>query len=168
MKKKKLYILGFLVLAIWGTIGYKIYQGLASEDGDVSRIIPKRMVSDTTAEARYTLNLSYEDPFLKGLRKKKERSISRPSKPVVKKNPAVPVPAVAPAPVVNWGIVQYMGFLDNATRVSQVVIVKIQNREYFLRKGEAAEGFVLEAIEADSIKIRFSDSLKYIKKQKPN
>lgn len=167
MKRKKTYLLGFLVLLVWGTIGYKIYQSIMREGQEEDTAFVPSIVRDTTELINYKLTFSYADPFLKDVQPKEQQKLQSSTRHrMVKVKPVQPVTPAST--VVNWSGVEYKGFLFNADRRNRIAIVTIHQTDYFLQEGEQAQGFLVEAIESDSLKLRFNEFSAYVQKQKPN
>jgi hypothetical protein len=164
------YLLGALVLFIWGTIFYKIYTSIKGVD-DVELPMPNFFASNNGAltEEEYSLLADYKDPFLGkagfgyGLSTKTRPSnanpsgrnvpATRPVNPPPKKpvNPPLkePVPIVEPLPEVI-----YQGY--QILQADTVAILKI-NKQFIpnARKGEVRQAVRIEAIYRDSIQLSF-------------
>lgn len=162
------YLLGALVILIWGTIFYKIYTAIKGED-DVELPMPNFFASNSGVEAEeeYSLLLDYKDPFLgkagfgngqsrrtrpsNGNTSGRNIQATRPVNPPTKK-PANPVqkepsPVVEPLPEVI-----YQGY--QILQADTVAILKI-NKQFIpnARKGEVRQAVRIEAIYRDSIQL---------------
>jgi hypothetical protein len=159
MKNKKLLILIVLVVGVWGTIGVKVYQSM-TEDEVYDQPVPRRLVKDTVVEEKYELSLVYTDPFLKSDIKPKPKLTIASKKPVVKTKPK---PVVSN---IDWNYVKYLGAVYNASRKTKTASVRLGNSDHLMKEGESVEGFRLIEIKADSIKVAFERTEKYIKRNK--
>jgi len=150
------YILGALLLLVWGLVFYRIYQAFAPED-DLS--VPSIQFANWNKEQAvnkegYQLALDYEDPFLKEqayhfssprprqqmdqkpsfAQKEPKRSKKREKKDALPKMPQV----------------RYQGYAISQS--DSIAIIKIDNQFYpNLKVGEVVKEIRLMAIFPDSI-----------------
>lgn len=167
--KATVYILGALLLIIWGTIFYRIYEALQGDD-DV--LVPqtaapaKKEVMDDRAiiTDTATLKLNYRDPFAPVR-----------TAPAVKDTQAIPVnklirPVIAQGlnrvmnikPTINWGFIQYTGYIRNPRSKKLLALMNINGKPQMLSEGETAAGVKLLKNEKDSIKISYQNHVKFI------
>lgn len=159
------YILGPIVLLVWGLIFYKIYQAVYGGGAElpVPAYSQLSLYETTEQDSGYALLIDYRDPFLgnslKGSRSSPERS-ARTTGPMSRRPAPKPFAANArPAEVSTlqptpFPIVRYQGvqIMDRDT----VALLKINNRFFpVVRRGEVLERVQVETITPDSIYLRF-------------
>jgi hypothetical protein len=110
---------------------------------------------------QYPLVLNYNDPFLK------KRQIEKP-KADVKVRVRKPTPVVITEPVVmiDWSKVEYMGSIYNATRKTNVALLKLNGVETMVKQGASIDGFKVMDVRKDSCQLAFGIQTKYIIKRK--
>jgi hypothetical protein len=159
------YILGPILLMVWGLIFYKIYQAVYSgeENFDIPQYSTLPVFEEKQKDDTYVLLADYKDPFLgkrfnyasnennRSREMASRNANSRPktnsasSKPVVRTIASKPFPAFV-----------YQGFqiMDADT----VALVKINNRFYpVARKGNTIQGVEVKGIYKDSIQVQFEN-----------
>lgn len=132
-KKTKTYILLVAVLGIWGTIGYKIINGLnpkqplrPTQNIDVSFNPEKHIKQDT-----FSITEVDRDPFLGTLSRVKAKTTAKSSlNQTQKKTNYQPV-------------ITYSGLVKKQNASDQVFVVNINNNQYLLKKGQIADSVKL-------------------------
>lgn len=152
--KTKTYILLAVVLGIWGTIGYKIINGissdvpqLASQEFD-NTFKPKSVVEAET----FSIQHIERDPFLGTLTSTK------------KKKPRVIFNSTQKLNMTNK-IITYSGLIQKQSTTDQVFVINIDNNQYLLKKGQTADGIKLVRGNAKQIVVRYNNKLQTIKRQ---
>jgi len=142
-------VLLVVVIAIWGTIGFKIWSGL-NESGTeqlaqhtIEAFHPKK----TKQVETFSIQEVSRDPFL--------GTIAKPHKPR-KTNPALKV---------EWLPITFNGNFKNNATGELVYVLKINNVEYLLKKGNKVEGVTLIKANSKSIVVRYKGAQKTIKLQ---
>lgn len=161
---KKLIILIVLVLGVWGAIGYRVYVALNVDEVPV--VMRKRKVTtDTIAPTRYTLLLSYPDPFLKKAHEVKQKVTPRPS--TINKKQTIETPLQSAADTyIDWNKVEYLGAMRNARTGVWIATIKIAEKEYLVREQEQVDLFSVTYIRADSIGVKYNKNrVKNIKRK---
>lgn len=156
------YVLGPILLIVWGLVFYKIYQAVYG-GGEVLNVpsfntIP--ILEEQADEEGYVLLADYKDPFLgKHLKNTSSNVVS--SRP--RKRTVVAVPNQTPKAVVQpvikktskaFPTILYQGFqvMDTDT----IALLKINQRFYpAARRGEVLQGIELKAIFKDSIQLLY-------------
>lgn len=112
---------------VWGTIGFKIWEGLQTDNSKVivqnkiESFIPKKAIEVDT----FSIKEVVRDPFL-GTIKKKEK------------------PKAVQAPkLVEWLPIVYNGVLKNNKTGQHVYVLKINNKEQLLKIGNVVENVKL-------------------------
>lgn len=157
-RNNKVYLLGLLVMGIWGTIGYRIYQHL-NDDGNVEYAAPF-LVRPTVDSLPVTkvLALDYDDPFLK------RKGIAVTSSDKQMKIRSLGLKKTETQDVqVNWNAIQYEGVVYNATRKVKTVSLVVNGNDYFLKEGEVRDGFKVLEIQPDSVKISYNSIIRFVK-----
>lgn len=156
MKNKKMtYLLGVLVIVVWGLILYRIFAATNGGDGGAP------IITSTTVKETYDdyalpkdtthLLLNYRDPF--GLVKQKDTDTR--VKPV-RRAIAVLKPAI------DWGFIKYSGYIRNPGSKKLVAILSINGKSELLGEGEAVEKVKLLKNMRDSVKVSFNGKIKFI------
>src|SRR5688572_18595977 len=106
MKNKKFtYLLGLLVLIVWGIIIYRIFDTVAGGEDDftpVQNVKEQKNYTDYSVPADTThLLLNYKDPFR--LTKQADTAVKPITQPLAVK-PLIPKPAF------SWNFVKYSGY----------------------------------------------------------
>lgn len=124
------------VAAVWGVVAWKILSNAT----DPQPLPVRQAVSASplpTPQAD-TLYADYPDPFLKGM------TAQPPAKPAVR-----PLPAAGRKSVREKVRIVHLGTVAAAGRCLH--ILALDERQCELAEGEAAEGFVLEGSDTDSL-----------------
>lgn len=158
MKGKKInYLLGLLVMIIWGAIIYRL-AAAASDDGEppVPETRP-REVYDDHALARDTAHFhtGYRDPF--GQVKRKDTT-EIPVKKLVH-----PVSLPQPVrPVINWDGISYRGYIRNPGSKKLIAILVVNGKPVMLAEGERSGAVKLLRNLRDSVSVNYQGHHKFI------
>ena len=157
MKNKKVtYLLGLVVAIVWGIIIYRIFDAAAGNDDALPTAVQvKKEAYNDYAIAKDTthLLLNYRDPF--GLTKQKDTVA-----PVKRTNYKTAI--IAPKPVMNWGFIQYSGYIRNPSNKKLITLVSINGRSEMLVEGQVKDNVKLIKNLRDSIKISYNGKIKFI------
>lgn len=143
--KTKTYILLAAVLGIWGTICYKIVNGLSPQGVQVTAqnfevsFNPKQPKQTET----FSINDVDRDPFLGTLTSKKTATKSPKKVSVVKSDVAMPS-------------ITYGGLIQRQDSNSKVFVVNINNQQHLLKLGQTINDVKLIKGDKASITIRFN------------
>lgn len=159
MKNKKLvYLLGALVVIVWGLIVYRVIAAMTDTDNAVPPTAPvtvKEAYNDYSPPADTgKLSLNYRDPFNHELKKD---TLPVTSRHIIKSPAAIPVPAM------NWNFIKYSGFVRNPGSKKLVALVSINGKSIMLQEGETQDKVKLIKNMGDSIKVTFNGNTKFIK-----
>jgi hypothetical protein len=167
--KAATYVLGLLVAVVWGLIIYRIIDATHEEETLVaSSIVPvsKEPLNDyTMTEDTSKLQLNYRDPFAvtasapDTVKVIPVRQLVTPAIKAIStnSNPVKPVP-----PAMNWGFINYTGYIKNPATKKLLALVHINGKELMLTEGESAEQVKLLKNLRDSIQIVYHGKTKYI------
>lgn len=158
--KNKVQWLVVLVLGIWGTIAYKIFQSRDTEDMPESTHVVEHVNNSAETRDDYPLLLRYRDPFLDG--KPKPKVASQAKKPAAKKDKLIDTSLNI---IVPWEKIEYMGSIYNATRKITLATIRIDGAEHMAKQGEFVAGFKIENVTNDSIQLSFGLQTKYVGKK---
>lgn len=141
--KKKTYVLLVLVVAVWGTIGYKIVSALNPE---IPEVQPQSFAENTnfridTKMDTFSVNIVNRDPFLGTLLIKETKS------PIRKKRKPI-----------DWKPVTYQGIIKQDKE--QIFIVSISGNQYLLKKGQTKDSITLAYGSDKSVTMRYKKQLK--------
>jgi hypothetical protein len=133
------------VLGIWGTIVFKIINGLNPQE-----TIDNKENYDVTFSPKEIANIEpfkitnvERDPFLGTLTKKRSFKPKMPTKTNLK-------------PEANRPIINYLGLIKQQQSSNQIYIVKINNLQHLLKKGQEIEGVKLLKGDENKITINFN------------
>jgi len=160
MKNKKVtYLLGVLVLVVWGVIIYRIFQSAnLGDDTDfqpANNKMAKEAYNDyTVPKDTASLQLNYKDPFV--AQKQKDTS-DHPVKKTADKMPLKPLPAM------NWNFIKYAGYIHNPGSKNLVALITINGKSVMMTEGETSEQVKLLKNLKDSIQIVFNGKTTFIK-----
>ena len=160
--KKQIWILGPLVLLVWGMIGYRVFNALKgnSETYPVYQAPPSVQGSDSTQSNAYSLIKNYPDPFLK----KERRSVSGISTKTNSSRAKVKTrvtKTVVPIPL-RWPVVNYKGSIERRSTSSILYVLEIEGINYFLSKGDEENDLKLLEVYEDSVKVEFKGKEKRV------
>lgn len=169
--KATVYVLGALLIIVWGTIFYRVYDALQGDD-DVAipqTAVPvkkeemndREIVSDTA-----TLKLNYPNPFATVINKATRPDtvqipVNKLVKPVQTRQ-NVNRPVVAKAASINWNFIQFTGYIRNPRTKKLLALVTINGKPQMLGEGESAGAVKLLKNDRDSIKVSYQNHTKYI------
>lgn len=168
MKNKKalLYLLGFLVVCIWGMIIMKLYAAVGEEEepvvafgtgGNVAKTRVPVLQPDT-----FQLQLNYGDPF-KEVTAVAEEIVPKTA-PSTSFNPGPPVRPMAAPPMVNpLANTKYLGYVWNAGNKKKVAIMNQNGKEMMIEEGQRLEELQLLSITTDSVKVKFKGKTSFIR-----
>jgi hypothetical protein len=159
MKSKKLtYVLGFLVLLVWGLIIYRLFKA-AGGDGESLPISSHAEMKEASTD--YTLPkdtthllLDYRDPFSV----KKSEPVEIPVNQLIQKKSL----SVIQKPMVNWNVIRYSGFIHNPGSKKLIALLNINGEELMMSEGETADQVKLIKNLKDSIKVTYQGATKFI------
>ncbi len=153
------YLLGLIVLVVWGMIIYRVFDAAGEGDDDklppVSAKLGKEPYNDfSLPKDTSKLLLNYRDPF--GLIKQKEQAVTP-----VKKSVGTAIPTVI-KPAINWSFINYSGYISNPGTKKLIALVSINGQNMTLTEGEIKNQVKLVKNMRDSIKVSFDGKTKFI------
>lgn len=164
MKKNIIYVLLPIVLLLWGTIIYRIFNTVnpkKEQATNITSIINSDFSSDLDT---FSINPFYNDPFL---RKKQlvetihiQPKLNHPLKVIepVKKNDNETESNK------SWPSIIYHGRVKNVESQQQFAIIQINGQSVFMKAGDSESELKLLKIADDSIEVSFKSNKKIIKK----
>lgn len=164
MKSKPVvYLLGFLVLCIWGVIVYRIFLS-AHEEGDDRPLLadggkPKKFSIPKLYPDTFKLLLNYPDPFTGALAKMPDTAGMRSR---VKKIAAVGMLPVQPMlnPVSQM---KYLGFVADGKGNRRVAIMSYQGAERMMKESDTLKGVKIMVIKKDAVMVQYHGKTTSIK-----
>lgn len=161
MKNKKFtYLLGLLVLIVWGIIIYRIFDTVAGDEGDftpVQNMKEQKNANDYSAAPDTTrLLLNYKDPFR--LAKQADTVIKPIAQPVA-------VSPLISKPAFSWNFVKYSGYTRSAGSKKLLAVMSINGQSAILQEGETVAEVRLVKNYQDSVKVIFKGKTGYIRMQ---
>jgi len=153
--KYKTYLLLVAVLGIWGTIGYKLLNGLSSDETEITNqnfdvaFNPKEQKAIDT----FSIQEVQRDPFLGTLSSTKKAKVSNSRSNVTKK-----------ASIKQRKII-YEGLVKKQNSSDQVFVITIENEQYLLKKGQIADSVKLVRGNSKEIIILHRNKRQTIKRQ---
>jgi len=160
MKNKNVtYVLGLVVVIVWGVIIYRIVAAASESDDDIPVVassVQKEAYNDFAVQKDTTrLLLNYRDPF--GLVKQKDTIHVSSSRSPRLSNISMPI-----KPPFNWGFIQYSGYVRNPGSKKLITVISINGKNEMLAEGETKNQVKLLKNLGDSIKISYNGKTKYI------
>ena len=146
MKSKlSTYLLIVAVAGIWGTISYKIINGINADPPEVAAATPISEFNPKPIEKKETFSISEvdRDPFLGTLQKKNKPKEKRTRRPTVSK------PVNAPK-------IDFAGIVKNGN--NQVFVIAINGRQHLMRKGQTVNDVKLLSGDSKQIVVRFNNT----------
>lgn len=151
MKNKKVtYLLLVLSIALWGFIGWKVYNAFNYNQPEIPMVKKEVIMADKDS---ITLLLNYRDPFLG---KYSSGSIPKDTLPVKKKT-IVAIPPQKPEPTspkMNYKGTMHVG------NIIMVVLQKDDGKVLTIKVGDVIDGYKLTKIDDNKI-ILIKDRKKY-------
>ncbi len=153
--KTKTYVLLASVLAIWGTITYKIINGLNPDTPEITAtefnqtFNPKPPTSIDT----FTIKDIDRDPFLGTLSKKETKKLSN-SKIQSYSNG-----------IKNFPIVVFNGVVKKQNAKEQIFVLSINNKQQLMKRGQVIDSVTLVKGNKSEIVIRYHQKLQTIKRE---
>lgn len=158
-KKKTLYILLPLTLAVWGLILFKLFSGFGGDEeyGITSPQGSAKQNETKKLPDHFKLFLNYPDPFLSANTISNSNSEKAPSYNDIK------------AGILNkaqqWPEIRYFGLVKNQRTKARRINLGIGSQMYILKEKDKVDYLRLEKIHADSVIISFKHERKTIYKQ---
>ena len=163
MSKKRINIgLLILVLALWGTVGYKTVNQYFFSKEVAFTDVQSNTKFNLSQIKKDTFNLEYinRDPFLNN-----SNVILKPNVVTKKANvkPKVIIKTILPKPIINWPSVSYYGYIKSKEKTEELILVKISNQLHKLRKNSEVDGLIIKKVFNDSIEVFFNKEKRVIK-----
>jgi hypothetical protein len=164
MKKKVIYILLPIVLMVWGTIIYRIFNTVNQKNTNVTNTIAIANTDFSNDLDTFSINPFYNDPFL---RKKQiaetihtQTAFAKPIKveELVKKNDSDTDNNK------QWPSIIYHGRVKNIESQQQFAIIQINGQSVFMKTGDSESDLKLLKITDDSVEVSFKNNKKIIRK----
>lgn len=154
MKSKPLvYLLGFLVLCIWGVIVYRIYISVHEVEGGqgtgTSTAMPQKLKLPKLYPDTFPLLLDYPDPFTGAVVKEPDTAKRVPVKKSMVTVPPLQVPV---NPVTQM---KYLGFVSDGKGDNRVAIVGYQGSEKMLKEGDTLQKVKVMAIQKNTLVLQY-------------
>ena len=165
------YILGPILLLIWGIVFYKIYQAVYGTGDDFQ--VPNYEVLPTfepiSQDSSYVLLVDYRDPFL-GKRfqyNNNSNAVTRTPEPTRATNTRRKAPATTLTKIIapSFPTIVYQGY--QIMTADTIALLKINGRFYpVARKGDVFQGVQIKEIHKDSLQLEFKGQLRYFLKNR--
>jgi type II secretory pathway component PulC len=150
--KTKIYVLLVIVLGVWGTIAYKILNGISpsvpqanKQELDIAFKPDKRTQMDT-----FSVTPVNRDPFLGVLTHNIQKVTSKKVEPKPKKSSLS---------------ISYSGMVSNQKASDKVFIVNIRSKQYLLKKGQTIDSVKLIKGDLDKIVVSYNNKSLTVKRQ---
>ncbi|OFX36396.1 MAG: hypothetical protein A2X08_14920 [Bacteroidetes bacterium GWA2_32_17] len=167
MKNKSVrYILIFLVVLVWGTIAYKLFSYVNSdEDEIVSQNIPKQKNEQNTVSDTFQLASNYRDPFLGKGNNSNNQNGNPNNQKVIKIVKQKEIPKVEKT-IINWPKFSYQGIITNQKSKNQTGLLKINGKDFIIYQGNVINEVEINKLFNDSVIVKYAGELKTIFKIK--
>lgn len=134
-----MWILGILVIAIWGAVVYRIVDAIAQGDSGDNIVQGSAIAGTTRASGQFAYKEDVRDPFA--------FRAEPPRKPGVKRDTTVGAGWTEP-PFKLVGIMQ-------KDRLTTAVLQRNDGATFFVRKGDTLSGLKVLAIDQESMKYEY-------------
>lgn len=168
MAKKKINIvLIVVVLGLWGSVFYKtINQYFFTKETQANTTYSSGKIEFSQINKdTFALEKVSRDPFLN---KQTVEVVSYPKKQYTSNTSTVakkPKPAtIQPRQLTVWPAISYHGYIKDSR--GEMVIIKINQKMFRLRKDALADGIIVKKISSDSLELDFNKERKVIKRFK--
>lgn len=150
-KNQKTYLLLALVLGIWGVLGFKVVNGLGTDEPAQEQIRLDKPYVAKTIEKRQPILIAanYRDPFL-GTPPKSQKTKKTTKKKVVKPKP----------PKKNIG---YSGSVAQNGTKNRMFFVTISGQQHIMEKNQKINEVTLVWGNQESIKVKYPGHTETIK-----
>ncbi|MBI5542197.1 MAG: hypothetical protein HY951_19225 [Bacteroidia bacterium] len=167
MKNKSVrYILIFSVILVWGTIAYKIFSYVNSdEDEIVNQNTSKQKSEQTTITDTFQLVASYRDPFLGRAIITNVQNTNQNSQKTIKTEKQKEVPKIENK-TISWPKLSYQGIIVNQKSKNQTGLLKINGKDFIIHQGNIVAEMEIVRLYNDSVTVKYSEDLKTIVKNK--
>lgn len=151
-------VAGLWVIAIYRTwSNYQAEEVIAQESQfDPMTISPIQFRKDT-----FELNLPDYDPFLQ---KRWTPAMTNQPNPTPPPTTNSTIKKPDPPPVTPWPTIQYFGFVKNRNQNSTLCLLSIDGKMMQLSKGQKYQDLLVENVFKDSIKLRYMNEIKTVRK----
>lgn len=168
VKKRINIILIIVVLALWGTVGYRAFNRQFSgnkvfleKQNQDSNVTLKQINKDT-----FKLEKISRDPFLnKQLQSMIATSTRSTSNYVSVKKTIIPVAPKAD-PNISWPILIYYGYFGSKEGNQELVLLKVDSKLCKLKINTPYNGLVVKKKYRDSIEVSFNSERKIVRLKK--
>ncbi|ABQ03657.1 hypothetical protein [Flavobacterium johnsoniae] len=164
MAKKKINIvLIIVVIALWGAVFYKtVYKYFSSQETFANETYTAQNVKfNQIHKDTFALETITRDPFLNKQTQQvvipAQKQYSAVTSTAVKKTAA---PIAKTRQLTIWPAISYHGYIKDSK--GELVIMKIDNKMYRLRKDALIDGIALKKITRDSLELDFNRERKII------
>jgi hypothetical protein len=165
MKNKKMtYILIPIVILVWGIVIFKIFN--YTDDSNGANTSPVFSASNEVLSLEkdtFSIIAQYKDPFLGKNSNYYDSEFGDESESQPENSTQVKVPELKkeePKVAVKFPALVYGGLIYNAKTKKTIALLKINNREYLVNKGDNIDNVEMVEIYNDSIKIKYSNQFK--------
>ncbi|RKR09081.1 hypothetical protein C8C83_0681 [Flavobacterium sp. 90] len=169
MAKKRInIILIIVVLALWGTAGYKAlnrqFSGsnlLIEKRNQQVNINIKQIKKDT-----FKLEKIGRDPFLN---KQFQTALIVPKRPTsnyVSVRKEVVTPTLKTDPNLSWPILSYYGYFESKEKKQELVLLKVDSKLCKLKINTPYNGLIVKKKYKDSIEVYFNSERKIVRLKK--
>lgn len=168
MKNKKLiYILIPLVVALWGTIIYRIFHTVNNKNTDsaINKNIFTSTMQNQTVPDTFSIHPVYSDPFLRHKNHNTNHSkIQTQGSTNVEKVKKITKPEPSPVASLPWPGITYNGLVKNQKSNKQLAMVQINGQAGIMQVGDILSEVKLLNVTKDSIETVFHNEKKIFKK----
>lgn len=166
MKNKSVtYLLGAVVLLIWGLVFYRLFSAVNEEDfsAPLSAYSGTKAVEKNTDSDSFELINDYRDPFLGQWSGSMQSSLgeNRPKAPRKKVVKSIPAP-VTPPPI-DWSFVSYLGTIHGKGSKKKLAILKLNDREMMVGNNDRIGDVTVLKVGKDSVLVSFQGVTKVLR-----
>ncbi len=165
MKQKKLkYILIGGTLLVWGTIIFRVVEGVSQGNPITNTSTPVANKPESVSpEEHYTLIADYPDPFIRDTDTIEIISAPPVTDNTFKPPPNQPPPGPSPEEIAK-NSVKYSGMISNPEKKIKLAIVNILGKDALLKVNDKSEGYTIKKIETNLLTVAYKGKIISISK----
>lgn len=136
-----------LVVAVWGTVIYKVISGLSPDlpESNTQQVLALKSFKIDTKIDTFSVKLVNRDPFLGTVTIKKKPSTNTKKRKTI-----------------TWQPIEYLGIIENDNLNEKIFIVSISGRQSLLKRGQKRDSITLLSGNKKTITLRYKGQSKII------
>jgi hypothetical protein len=155
------YLLILFVVVVWGIIFYKVINFVKSSDSPrENNLVSANEDSSSKNVDTFTIIANYADPFLK-----RSVLVKSTTKMEVKTDkPQVNNASKKAVLLKNWPNISYAGLVSSFMGNKSTALISINGESCIMKKGDISKDIELVIITKDSVKLKFQNEYRFLKR----